>query len=804
MTHATGAVNLSSMARALDRSDPAQATAILNTLVPDERRRELLLRMLASLAEIAARINPASWSITLQSDMIRLNVGVLVLFGFGRNNLHFSVRSSEQPPASLSAHTYAEPFRAMPGVIFRRIPQAAVDEPGVAEFIAQACAAVAHESASSRGPWRRAHSPGVVVLLERVLGRRLAWDPPGEQEPAALARSQAIQLAASEPAGRSDHRAKAIEAARRLIEVKLSSLAESDLRHLLSLFNQDLVDGVARRDRFKTGLVGNNANLLVAQLPEVNAAIASLWQADDSWLADNLTPLRASGAMPGGGWLFPTMILHTRKPEHYFPLTELMVEGLAAIDGLPPVSLLAGQGYLEYCERVRALLAAHHLSPHLADIVLWHGQRMKGIPAAQEPDEPAPPPDPLSDTKSPVAVSQSAASARPFLSPSVASPVSPKPAIVTPPQSVLATPSPARGSIGWLHLTDLHVGMQSSRWLWPNVLSTVFDDLARLHDLCGPWDLVLFTGDLTQRGSPAEFDELDRTFDRLWRHLERLGSRPRLVAVPGNHDLQRPRFRYDPIPLALSQWHQHRELRDHIMSTEDNAYLAELRRYFAPYSEWTTRSPWFVREGVNGGVMPGDLAASLSLNGIELGIVGLNSTFLQLTGDDYNERLDVHPRQLVVCGDYAPEWLHRHHINLLMTHHPPEWLEPRARQEFRHEIDAPGRFAVHFYGHMHEGTTTATRHGGGPTRHAIQGASLFGLEEYDGPNGRRVMRNHGYTAGRFEPVSATGPLEAIRVRLYPRKMLTGGGGRRIAPDHTEYELDERNACIFEVPATQRA
>ena len=28
-----------------------------------------------------------------------------------------------------------------------------------------------------------------------------------------------------------------------------------------------------------------------------------------------------------------------------------------------------------------------------------------------------------------------------------------------------------------------------------------FEDLKHLHDKCGPWDLVLFSGDLTQRGS---------------------------------------------------------------------------------------------------------------------------------------------------------------------------------------------------------------------------------------------------------------------------------------------------------------
>ena len=57
-------------------------------------------------------------------------------------------------------------------------------------------------------------------------------------------------------------------------------------------------------------------------------------------------------------------------------------------------------------------------------------------------------------------------------------------------------------SLGWLHLSDLHQGMDGQSWLWPNVREQLYDDLRKLHRLCGPWDVVLFTGDLTQRASP--------------------------------------------------------------------------------------------------------------------------------------------------------------------------------------------------------------------------------------------------------------------------------------------------------------
>ena len=56
-------------------------------------------------------------------------------------------------------------------------------------------------------------------------------------------------------------------------------------------------------------------------------------------------------------------------------------------------------------------------------------------------------------------------------------------------------------ALTWLHLTDLHVGMKEHSWLLPGVEDRLFDDLKQLHQRTGPWDLVLFTGDLAQHAA---------------------------------------------------------------------------------------------------------------------------------------------------------------------------------------------------------------------------------------------------------------------------------------------------------------
>lgn len=567
------------MVRPIDRISPEHAERVLVELVADATTRAAIIDAMARIVEAAA-VHPASWSITLQPDRIQLNVGVILVFRVDRTQVRIA-GPADAAFTGLGVENLGD-FSAMPGVAAYTARHDAPQFLTTLPALLNACLITTNAAKHARGPWRRAHSPGVVALLERSIGHTFPWQPP-----------------------------------------------------------------------------------------------------DDKQLPDPPEPESTPAE--------PTVSV-THKPKAAKTFIRLIDEELA-------------------------------------------------------------------------------------------------PSLV-----------PRPGSVGWLHLTDLHQGMGDSSWLWPNVLTQVFDDLDRLHKLCGPWDLVLFTGDLTQRGSDKEFTELTRSLDRLWKHLARLGSTPRLIAVPGNHDLERPKHSYEPIPLALSQWHRHKPLRDHVFRDSDSPYLVELRRYFAAYTRWTESFAPFVRDdGVKQGLLPGDLSASLTINGLDIGVVGLNSTFLQLTGENFEGHLDVDPRQLqAVCGEYPPEWIDRHHINLLMTHHPPEWLDRRARDDFGHEIDIPGRFAAHFFGHMHEGTAVSTSHGGAQARHAIQGASLFGLAEYDGPESRKTSRIHGYSAGRFEPASA----DRMRVRIFPRRMVVGGGGRRVAPDHT-YALDG-DSFAYEVPTGKRS
>lgn len=349
-------------------------------------------------------------------------------------------------------------------------------------------------------------------------------------------------------------------------------------------------------------------------------------------------------------------------------------------------------------------------------------------------------------------------------------------------------------SIRWLHLTDFHQGMGGQKWLWPGMREQVFEDLTRLREkMGGPWDLVLFTGDLTQKGSPEEFQAFEKNLDRLWEHLRTLGPAPRLLAVPGNHDLVRPAPRKGTVK-ALARWWDDKDISDEFWKDDVGEYRRLVAEAFKSYSDWQRTSEFHVHD-LTPGLLPGDFSFTLTKDDVSLGVVGLNSAFLQLTAEDYEQRLALDPRQFqAACSGDSSDWLARHDATILLTHHPQNWLHPRAATSFEQEILAGGNFTLHLFGHMHVGASESIRRGGSAPRRFIQGPSLFGLEEFG--EEKQTQRIHGYTAGQLDFKKSGGTLS-----IWPRAAtLKESNFRMLGPD-PKANLNEREA--WSEPFTRR-
>jgi hypothetical protein len=327
----------------------------------------------------------------------------------------------------------------------------------------------------------------------------------------------------------------------------------------------------------------------------------------------------------------------------------------------------------------------------------------------------------------------------------------------------------------WLHLSDLHVGQKGQSWLWPNVKSIFLEDLAVLLKDSGVIDAVIFSGDLTQRGSREEYKALTKVLEEIWSVLKQAGSDPILFAIPGNHDLARPGE--SPVGEVLKDWWDKPKTRELLWSKDEN-YYPHICAAFTNYMEWTQtlqEHPTIRLGSVTAGILPGDTSVTLQLDGIKVGLVGLNSAFLQLTGDDYEGELDLNVHQLLAVTEDTPsEWCLQHDVNFLVTHHPTSWLKDQAH--FEEHIYHPNRFTAHLFGHLHDiDDVTVSR--GGTSRKSVQAASLFGLEyllESD-----KTLRAHGYSIGQIQIDD-----DGASWKLWPRKSHVGkDGSRKFIPDH---------------------
>jgi len=345
-----------------------------------------------------------------------------------------------------------------------------------------------------------------------------------------------------------------------------------------------------------------------------------------------------------------------------------------------------------------------------------------------------------------------------------------------------------REIINWLHLTDIHFGLDANSWLWPKSKHELFKDIKSLGEKNGGYDLVFFTGDFSQKAKKEEYEKLNKDLEELWNIFTKIGRTPLLCAVPGNHDLERPDKGTSVVKALTQLWWSDSDIQRQFWQNDTSEYRIAIKNYFANYVEWFSKLA-IPKIKMNNGILPGDFSGTFQKDKVKLGIIGLNTSFLQIIDGDFKGKLDVHVAQInSVCGGNPYQWFNEQTASLLLTHHPPSFLAPESLENFRQEIYPPGNFIVHLCGHMHKPEASETREAGAQPRRLRQAPSLFGLE-YWGDN-KPVQRIHGYNAGQFIFEDDHG-IE----KLWPRISQTSlSGGWKICPDH-KYDLNQDNNMV---------
>lgn len=351
-------------------------------------------------------------------------------------------------------------------------------------------------------------------------------------------------------------------------------------------------------------------------------------------------------------------------------------------------------------------------------------------------------------------------------------------------------------SITWLHLSDLHYERDPLlNPFWGNIADLLLEDLRQVCEESGPPDVIFFTGDLVRSGCQKNFTKLNSTIRFIYNFLnEQLQANPILLCVPGNHDLERPpnESKSTAEVILLKEWSNFPQVQNTFWRDQENSYLKVVKDAFQNYTDWFEGYSRIQHSQLTRGYLPGDFATTIKKDGIELGIVGFNTAFLQLTSGNYEGKLAVHPVQLAsVCGEYPSDWVAKHDLCILLTHHPPEWFNPMARRYFHGEISFGGRFALHLFGHMHEPYSETSIKYGNEVHRIFQAPSLFGLKDWEKDKNTMVERDHGYTVGRLEFDQQQ---NSCKLCYWPRKaFLRSQAGWSIGRDPSfTYRIGEEN------------
>jgi len=332
------------------------------------------------------------------------------------------------------------------------------------------------------------------------------------------------------------------------------------------------------------------------------------------------------------------------------------------------------------------------------------------------------------------------------------------------------------------------VGPRGYRLLQPEYRDAFEQDLRRLHALSGPWDLVLISGNLTQTGSPREFDLLSSTLDSLWSYLKSLGSDPTLLVVPGPRDFGTLKLAVGTNPRLRSRASA---VRKAFLSDGTGGLKQGVTDALTPFSEWfdARRHPRSRRlQSFLRGLLPGDFAATVSADKLKVGVIGLNSLFRNVPADMQGSAHEADLEQLeAATGQRARHWGREHDFLLLLTHHPAAELRPKPMEQLLDTVVPTTGFALHLCsassGPLVRPLQVAKRTLHFPVR------SLFGV----GGDGEIASGPWGYSAGDVELEDSR---QEGRIRLFPRRAFVSDDSVRLAPDDSR-PLDEDEA--FAIP-----
>ncbi|WP_196793226.1 metallophosphoesterase family protein [Erythrobacter litoralis] len=264
-----------------------------------------------------------------------------------------------------------------------------------------------------------------------------------------------------------------------------------------------------------------------------------------------------------------------------------------------------------------------------------------------------------------------------------------------------------KGTLSWLHLSDVHFSGQNS-YDQNRLVSALLNSLPNLTLRFGAPDFVFFTGDIARTGCAREYQEAEKFFNQLLTALKL--DRDRLLLVPGNHDVDRS------FNSGLTRDLKTRREIDDLFNGQ-SVYQIEKRQRAFKY--------WY-EDFFSGRIFPDDTTCYLIQNfeqaGFPIEVWGLNSAAFSF--DDYDQgKLILSQR----CVCEATESHNRGSaLRVALTHHPLSWLSEVERTGVKAAVN--DNFDLLLHGHLHENEVEIAHGSAGQSIVLASGAIYQGSE----------------------------------------------------------------------------
>jgi calcineurin-like phosphoesterase family protein len=265
-----------------------------------------------------------------------------------------------------------------------------------------------------------------------------------------------------------------------------------------------------------------------------------------------------------------------------------------------------------------------------------------------------------------------------------------------------------KGLIKWWHFSDFHIGRdilaQEKMFSHITALVTSYRSAGK-HP-----DFIFITGDISNSGKDVEFQSFEKFIFQLYDSLA--GLETKILAVPGNHDLDRhqaqPTIKHgllDKFPKALDPNDDGRKLREHLFPRFSGYTKADIPELGG---KWIDSAAGF--------------AFKIELvTDIRVGVVGLNTAWLSENDRDRNE---LTPGFRIV--ERALDAIAACDLKIVLGHHPLGWLIDSEAQKISSVLSKAK--AIYLHGHLHDNSASINLDAGRQLV-AIQAGSAFQLRD---------------------------------------------------------------------------